>query len=384
MQYEKSKRIINKLILIVTAGAVLFNISCVDQYFVFDSDSSLFKELAYDILQTTAPLDSSAVVLINRNAGLEPYLILGEYRNSRCSILMKFDELPSSITVESAVITLSPRYVFGENPTEFTGTLHEIESDWSEDYIPDVLVSDPLSNFTIHGDTTSVDSIIVPSDLVQHWIDVDTLNYGLFLSFETAGFAKQFYARQNESVTVISIQYMQGDSLVTAQYTSTMDSYLYEGTTLLDEELFVTNYGPHELAMKFDIGTIPDYVTINLAELVLFPKTGSSILGPEEEYIFTAAQIVSESWLPDTVAISSDNVQGGTFFDNMELRIPVTSILQRWVTKTTNSDGMLDNPNYGLMLVSMSEKYDLSEFVFHSSVFEPYIEVSYTQFNPVK
>lgn len=360
-------------------------LSCTTEDFVFNTGDQQYRNTVYQFDDTVVLLDSTEVIGKDVSAGQGPYLILGESEYAKCSLMIRFIGLTHSDTVESAWITLQPKSVIGDSGMTFTGTVHEIDTLWNEENIPEIKYGPSISTFTINGSAGVPDTIPLPIDLVETWIEVaDTLNQGVILIPDNASFAKQYYARQNETVNSLNISFVEGDTVDVREYSSIEDTYITEIKAEHEPGLFMTNYLPHETILQFNLDAIPDNSTINRAEVVMYLDMDASFLG-DEEYQIGSSQITSESWHVDDLTISTERTGLGTIEENGELRIPLTSLTQAWVAKEIDTiTNKLKHPNYGILLSSLFSKSDLSSFVFRTGEYGPKLYVSYTEFKPVK
>jgi len=354
-----------KRMTVLPAVLVFVLLACANQPTEFENGGFAYRENVSRQVEATVFPDTSAVMHRDINAGEKKYLILGQFNQQKCRVLLKFSELPEDVQVHSAALQMIPKHVYGSPQSDFTGMLHVVESAWNETSIPDATFGGARSSFTVHASVRDTDIVEIPVDVMQDWVDSTVINNGMLLSFDNAGFAKQYYSRTNAESVQLQLKYYENDTTIAEQLLKpSEDSYVVEGTAPLDAGYYVTNYGADRLIMRFDLDSIPETAAVNYAELVLTLDPAQSILGPEDEYRFRINLVETASWEAADFSASEDAAASGALDAGNEVHFVVTGMVQDWTSKKADGSGSLLHPNYGMILASYSEKTDLSQFVF--------------------
>jgi hypothetical protein len=256
-----------------------------------------------------------------------------------------------------------------------------------------------LNNLEITLEDEDSLTIVLPDDLVEDWILADSLNFGLALFTEDAGKFLEIYSSEtDEEAPKIYFDYQETaeDSLVTTYKVATHDIHL--GFTDYDYQIFpnrliVSDIQPIRMTMKFDIpaeiftdletAAIEDTalylqrLTINRADLVLSFNENLPAEYPLETGINIDPYILVGDTLnlndPSRPLLDDDDYEDlyiSSSYDSLNsdaFKINITSIVQNLVSG--------EYENYGIMLRSLYEGYDLKHTEF--SV-EPKIEILFT------
>lgn len=373
-----------KVIIVLILGTfVLISVGCNTQPAQFDNDEIPFKDIINTFEQSFAFVDSFLVYVEEGNRGLSPYIFIGEFSQQKCSILLRFINVPDSIIVQSATLTLDPFYIYGSPGAGFTATVHEITSAWSEHEIPDISY-DPVAaaSFVVAPSADISDSVVIPVEIVQGWVDArsDTIlnNYGILITFNDADFAKQYLARAG---VTLALRYIKGETEATSTHNPTADTYIMEGPKDLSPDFLVSNFGSHRIIMRFGFPDIPEKVVINYAELVMKLETDNSFIGPEELQGFRMYRIDSDSWQKDELTFSEDDAISGMLDFNPdvpEVRVIITQFVQRWIIDAAE--------NKGILLTSLRENEGFSKYAFAfdtaDSLMQPFMIIHFSTFNP--
>ncbi len=379
-------------LLLITAAIV----SCDDQPLIFEEDEIPFREPAGNVVETTAVIDSTFFFITDPffGRGNSPNLMLGEYKDLESSILLRFRDISVNVSVDSAQISFIPSFVYGEALESFTAHVFEVTSDWNTVTLPEVTVNPiEVASFQVSSSLEEVERVTIPADLAQKWVDaaVDSTlpNYGILISSDNAGFAKQYiHDVSNPNGPVLNINMLlfysdNGEQAVEILIPSAT-TYLVDGPKVLENGFVLSNFGSHRMAVRFGIGHIPDNAIINFAEMVLVLDEDNSDLKSGETYSLQSHAIISESWDPENIILSIESSQKSTIrlnsnSERFEARFNVKTLFQAWVQSK--------EANNGILFVSGSEGLDFSKFVYFFDTgdggIQPTIQVQYTVFNIV-
>ncbi len=384
-------RIIVTILLVTTAI-----VSCDDQPLIFEEDEIPFREPAGNVIETTAVIDSTFFYIFDPvfGRGDSPNLMLGEYKDQESSILLRFRDIPANVSVDSARISFIPSYVYGEALESFTAHVFEVTSDWNTVTLPEVTVN-PIeaASFQVSSSLEEVELVTIPADLAQKWVDAtgdSTLpNYGILISSDNAGFAKQYiHDVSNPNGPVLDITmllyYSDNGGQDIELLIPTATTYLVDGPKELENGLVLSNFGSHRAVVRFGIDHIPDNAIINFAEMVLVLDEDNSDLKSSETYSLQSNPLISKLWDPDNILLSIAAFQQRTIglnsnTERLEVRFNILSLFQTWVNSRET--------NNGILFTSGTEGLDFSKFVYFFDTgdggIQPTIQVQYTIFNIV-
>ncbi|MCD4830084.1 MAG: DNRLRE domain-containing protein [Candidatus Cloacimonetes bacterium] len=231
--------------------------------------------------------------------------------------------------------------------------------------------------------TTDSDTLLVtlPPDIVQSWIDGDTLNYGLALLSNDEGIC-QFHALGSGNQPQLSVFYTQDDTIATYTFSATADVFVCDGVVQPGELTpdHLANIMPTRLMTKWDLSLeafnailpsthiLPDTTelqrsTINSAELVIMVDSTASFI-PED--IFTVfSYLVIDSVSVDSLPYTSDHLKSYAYtdigaYDDGELTIDLTPIVQAVVAGF--------DENYGFVVSSLQEHRNMGILMLQSGM----------------
>jgi len=385
--------------------------ACTNQPTSIEEGEDFYKDVPHTLVEKTLFPDMVLVVVQEMNHGDDPVMFLGEYDDQQYSLLLQFNELSDSsivflsdsVEIVSARILLSPISVYGDPAGEFTASLHEVYTMWYEEEIYDLDYSSPLTYGIISPAADTQDSIDVPIDLLRQWaLDTLSTNPGVLIRFENASFAKLYHSKEDtvysSSIMKVTFRDNSKDSTWTQTIDPIADTYFNEPKKSTESGLFVTNYGPHRLLLRFNTDSISSHSSITYAELVLKLDIQRSLFDSTSEYSFWAGQLFSDTWLPDDLMIFSDSespVAEGLLDSDDKLHVKVTKHVWNWTSRLTDSDGMIKYPNNGLLLEIDTDLSIPFKCVFYgdessgsaaagdssTAVLRPYLFIKYTEFN---
>ncbi|MFQ6112918.1 MAG: DNRLRE domain-containing protein [bacterium] len=327
--------------------------------------------------------------------GASSVLSLGSFDNIEARIVLKFENLPDTISVLGASLVLHSRAMWGESMQPFTTTIHEVTRDWNEFSVTD----DTLQNgfdavnslgsaliFPTVGDTSLIDTLNVESvridfnnpQLVRSWIDSTKNNYGVLLDFSNSNFIKEFFSRNNTTNQPrLEFHFLKNDTdQDTTSVVATADAYLVR--SLMEPQsgpLYVDNVFSRQSVIKFDLANIPRESTVNKAILKLNVQPENSIL--RNDGITIQIVRLAEPFLPpNTFKVDSLFTGIVALVKDSDSSIPISirSMLQEWTSQ--------EFENHGFIIRTGTPGRDISRVAFFSSAIDssmgPKIEVDFT------
>ncbi len=218
-------------------------------------------------------------------------LLLGEAGGIKNRIILRFSQLPDSVTFDKAWIQLTRRGVIGNFPSDFQATAYPIRETWLADtsqvWLPNpddnIDFSNAMGTLNVTVSDT-VDTVTFNNFGIQRlteWADtangID--NNGLVLNFDGVNFIKEYQARSNVNAggPQLFIQYKDtSDSTITDTLQALFDAFLVEGdfqpvpgrlhtTTLKSPMISVIQFDVTALSNKYPQGVIPVSADLELA-----------------------------------------------------------------------------------------------------------------------
>lgn len=336
----------------------------------------------FDELQFRPALRDS-VIQVQTTTHTGPLLLVGEWSGYQTLSLLKFETLPESIEVASASLTLITYGVIDTQTTvppvvgdSVRFIVSFLESDWSESDVSFETIpkSSPTKIRTIGRSIADTITIPLPEDTVQGWIDATLPNHGLLLSYaeepyepQGQGFIKKFYSSNSQvGPPRLSITWALNDTSDTT-VTRHPDADVFVVNRLekwpFDENpnrLMVGNGFVYRSLLDFFIeDSIPHEATILRGDLTLYIDEMHSFFSSLDVGIYAVTSPTWEDPEFDLYQIAWTTVTADS--DSVVFRI--YSLLQDWI------EG--ERSNFGLMVRSLHEDWDINSFVFHSSSSEP-------------
>ncbi|MFQ5823619.1 MAG: DNRLRE domain-containing protein [bacterium] len=398
-----SIRIISPLIILFIL--VVFNIiSCSEDMPIQDinladpSDRGSIENISINTIDLEVSFSDTVAA-----TGSSEILSLGSYTDIETKILLRFENLPNNILATSAAIVLNTRAIIGESMQPFTATIHQITADWDELSVTDEIFQNsfnidslgsaeifPTVNDTSGIDTLNIGSVRIEFDnpqLVNDWMDSTSMvaNYGVLLDFLNSNFIKEFFSKDNiTNQPMLEIQYLSDSTDTDTTYvTATADAYLVR--SLMEPPsgpLYVDNIFSRQSVIKFDLSKskIPRESTINRAILDLNIQAEHSIL-KDDRFTIQLIRLAEPFVPPNSFKLDSLFFVINTAFDlsNSFLEIPITGMVQNWITQDVN--------NNGFIIRTGTPGRDVSRVAFFSagidSSLAPKVEVDYTVAPPI-
>jgi hypothetical protein len=298
-------------------------------------------------------------------------LLLGEFDNARCRILMKWENLGLvENEILEASILLTSREIFGPTGSKTTiiATVHEVMEDWDELTVTDNSFgngfdSNPVGQGEILsivemtvGDTLlpQIDRIPLTTEgveLVNQWRDTVGVadDRGVVLDFTFGNFLKTFEGRTSldrpRLEMIVALDSVARDTLL---FAPSGDAFLVERRIILEPgPLYVDNAFGHMAVVKFRIDpeTIPRETVINQASLLLEVDSESSLIG-ETGFQFQIIRLAEEFQAPNHVKIDSTFAPLPLIIDKFATTLAINapsiqSLVQDWVSAIAENHGIL-------------------------------------------
>ncbi|MCX6641562.1 MAG: DNRLRE domain-containing protein [bacterium] len=334
----------------------------------------------------------SAFYQSQATTGSSPFIYLGFAQGYEAQGLVKFlptNTFPDSFSVDSLIVSfyLDSVMVAGASPLQISVIPLSQEQTWNEigviwDSTESWQLGDPIAS--LQAPTETGDSVEFPlsspDSLLRAWISAmssDSIDYnnGFYLRVEKNG-DNLIRLGSGESVTStlrpkLEMQLTAYDStdsgyVATEQIVSLYaiyDTFVARDQSILDpSRLYIGNAATYRSNLYFNLdGLFPPYGTsIQRAEVILHADTTSSANLGAIAGAFTLA-MADTSWLinPATASIKFGSVPivGALNSDAATLTINMTSLVYGWIS----------NPgtNFGFLVQSSSEFYDISRTVFY-------------------
>jgi len=339
------------------------------------------------------------------STGASPFLGLGSFSNIESRILLRFSDIPDTVDITKAVLVMDTNTLFsdGRSKSEFKAVVRKINEPWDEGTVNDVnfnydttsfisqaIVKSRIADFS-SADSSGIESIRFEFDaagvaLVQSWVSPTASDtHGVLIDYEDGGFIKEFFSR-NGTITItrprIELQVSKNGVIVdTLVSLPTSDAFLVRKLAEPDEgPLYMDNLFSHQSFIKFALDSIPQFSTINRAELVLNLDKASSRL-KDTSFSFLVASL-SEFSSPNSAEIDSlvPFISSNLYPSTTELRINLRGMLQLLTSQGRKSDGFL--------LRATSQGRDVSRAAFYSratdKLLAPKIEVEYTSISGIE
>ena len=288
--------------------------------------------------------------------GRSIYLSLGSFKNIETRILLRFDNIPDSVT--AATITLIPHAIVGDSSGSFTATVHQILTDWDEPTVTDsnfvnMFEPNPIGSAEVFPtvskivdslSTTDTLRIEIDAEVVNTWID-STANKGVLINFSNDGFIKEFFSRENASNRPqLEIQFAENGSALDTTLTVRADAYLVR--SLADpppEPLYVGNAIRHQSVIEFDLTNIQREATINKAILKLNAQEENSLL-KDDGILLEFLRLKEPFEDHDSIRLDSSLVIRpiSSFGGSDSLNIQV--FVQEWISERFENNGFIIRP----------------------------------------
>jgi hypothetical protein len=339
-----------------------------------------------EILQAenAAQADTTAGKILSNGASTR--LLLGLFNNTQSKILMRFASFPKGVSVRTASLILPTHRVLGTG-ADFEATAHRIVSDWNDSTVTNENFGnafDPLVAGRQMIAAVDTDSVVIALDqsLVSGWMDSSIANYGVLVQAPGAGFAKQFYSRNNSApAPILRLEYSNNGVDSTKSISVSKDAFIFEFLQPPPSgPLYVSNGTDYRTLVKFDLTNYPSNATINRAQLILTVDVENTHITPDLLNVYLLG-IGKNSFDPlaavedSTFLISLQSVTDSTATVVFEMR----SVVQNWLRQVDDSSHL---NNFGIAVVGQTPVLDLQQLAIHSKesnpALAPKLKIDYT------
>ena len=325
---------------------------------------------------------------------LSSYLHLGGYNGNMSRSLIKFSmiDVPDTITVDSAIVTLYVNNVLGSAELPFIPTVRQITGSWEtseitwDNFESSNITENALTFTETLADTDSV-LFTLPPTLIQSWIDTtdQTENNGILLTYtslDTGSLVQYYSSNAYEAVyPKLTLFYMEDTTQMVKDVFPAKDTYISNSQQTPDKDrLWIANSIAFRSLLYFNIDTIPANATINKATLILHADTSQSFPNNDNPFDVDCFPISDTSWSIPQVSVDSSFFASGEIWGTLEentdiLRMNITKIVEFWIYE------ILD-VNAGILLSGKFEEDNTLQRAFYSttadSALRPYLEIFYS------
>ncbi|NQT25023.1 DNRLRE domain-containing protein [candidate division KSB1 bacterium] len=323
-----------------------------------------------DSVFTESPSNSSSYYL---------YTYTGDDLDDRAVSTVLFPPLADSTNIDSVKLYLHQSESNMENGS-FSVSLHTWNQDWQDavdngDDFPDALIPDIISTWEITEDSVGNNSYTF--DLDPDWVEtwLDTTGFILIIDEMDNNAYARFYSKQNSDDLKPRLDfYIDGDTLVTETVYPLSDTYYVQKPAPNRPDLLFMDNGTHDrIRLQFDVSSVAEDITINLARLILYVDTLVSQPDPSEYYNLSAYRLIED--YANGLEYDASNSSFGTLETGQNsLSISVTAIVQGWTSNTYD--------NFGFLLKGYSEGLTMDRRGFYMNVQDstrmPRLELYYT------
>jgi len=376
---------------------ILFILSCSDE------PSSIGANLIVDDVIAVSSFDTKDTPVYQTSSyfkkivplGLSSKILIGIKDDIVASTLMKFlffiddslkdDFLNDAININEAFIELTPQYTFTDTTASMDFTVHKINSEWSANtftvdslsglvYEPDDLSSN--KNFTDTLYTFNLNSDLVLSWIKNSYDSTLESNNGIYYKPAlSSGKVVGFQALTTTSTDAAKIKIVIEKP---GAFIDTVKGFIFLDVSVVDSDSLILPEGEvgvqasvtNQTKLFFDIGTIPDDIIINNAELILSADTlnfvtGSSFSDKVQAYRITDSTNSEIDENNGVILIRENDTYTGN----------ITDIFSSWI---------LNNNEQGLIIRSENIVEGLELFTFRGSDYpdstlRPRIRVTFTE-----
>ena len=326
------------------------------------------KGVVADTLITTLEIEEtfSDTLVATGNA---PLLLLGAFKNIETNILLKFENIPDTVTITNATISIRTRELLGDNrnKSSFMASIHAVREDWEEGKVTEDNFANSFdANAIASAEILSVSGTALDSnvtrietvrfslnsegvDLVKSWADTTLENFGFLVNFDLdqSLFIKEFYSKDalTQPLPTLDLEILDGTEKDTLFIPVTADAYLF--SSLIEPpagRLYVDNVFSRQTVVKFDLSGIDSLATINRADLILTLDRDNSIIGVDP-FILQMITLDTPFESPESVELGTISVDPLVIplitRDMTTVTIPIRSIIQLWVNNRIDNNGFL-------------------------------------------
>lgn len=301
--------------------------------------------------------------------GRAPLLLLGVFKNIETNILLKFENIPDTVTITNATISIRTRELFGDNrnKSSFMASIHAVREDWQEEKVTDdnfarsfdanaIASAEILSvaGTALDSNLTRIETVRFPLnsegvDLVKSWVDTTADNFGFFLNFDPQSlFIKEFFSKDDpnrQPMPTLDLEVLDGTEKDTIFIPVSADAYLFSSSIEPPAgRLYVDNAFGRQIVVKFDLSGIDSLSTINRADLTLSLDVENSVLG-NDPFVLQMITLDSPFETPETLSLGTIAVDPQVIplinRGETTITIPITNIIQLWVNNRIDNNGLL-------------------------------------------
>jgi len=302
--------------------------------------------------------------------GRTPLLLLGAFKDIETRILLKFDNIPDTVTITNATISIRTRELFGDNrnKSSFMASIHAVREDWEEEKVTDDNFANSfdinamasaeilsVAGTVLDSNLTRIETVRFPLnsegvDLVKSWVDTTADNFGFFLNFDPGQsfFIKEFFSKDDpnlQPLPTLDLEVLEGTEKDTIFIPVTADAYLFSSSVEPPAgRLYVDNVFSRQTVIKFDLSGIDSLSTINRADLTLRLDGDNSILG-NDPFVLQMISLDSPFETPETLSLGAISVDPAVipliFRGETAITIPITNFIQLWVNNRIDNNGFL-------------------------------------------
>lgn len=301
--------------------------------------------------------------------GNAPLLLLGAFKNIETNILLKFENIPDTVTITNATISIRTRELLGDNrnKSSFMARIHAVREDWEEGKVTEDNFANSFdANAIASAEILSVAGTALDSnltrietvrfslnsegvDLVKSWADTTSENFGFLVNFDLdqSLFIKEFYSKDalTQPLPTLDLEILDGTEKDTLFIPVTADAYLF--SSLIEPpagRLYVDNVFSRQTVVKFDLSGIDSLATINRADLILTLDRDNSIIGVDP-FILQMISLDTPFESPESVELGTISVDPLVIplitRDMTTVTIPIRSLIQLWVNNRIDNNGFL-------------------------------------------
>lgn len=362
VEKSKAKRALKKLSLLFFT---LFLFGCAkepnDVGFGLLPDNELFNVKVYeDSVEVYAENIQNFVSNSSSNV-----LLIGNYDNISCSILIRFDvpDTLKDVKMEWAQIRLfRSKFFIGDSTLPVHFTAHKVLSNYY----------DTLYDAQIIGEFNSVPDSVnyfkIDTGVVREWLN--GRNYGLYLKPQNSGVIWGFNSLDEILFTpALEIVIRRENDLDTVRFFYGSDGYIARLNEQIDTNYIVLQAGVGlRSILKFDVSRLPKNIIINRAEVTLYLKEKKKYKDGVDSIL--AGFITDVNLVKRSIGGFEGNYLGvRNPLDTIEYIIPLTTPVQRWVNGEANN---------GILVRSFSEVDNFDRLVFHYTDRKPKLKIYYT------
>lgn len=283
-------------------------------------------------------------------------LLAGQYDQYSSSFAIRFANLLDridSVSVKSADLLLHYRYRIPVSSDSMVRlSIHPITQVWEEttvnlEELATQYEADPIAEPEVGIDSTGILQLALPVAYVQDVIYRRRENTGLLIKNLTPGKIVAFDSDELASGPAIRIRYDKEGKTDSVTVTATEGVSLFQsGFQLPEDRLVVGNEDFFATFVYFDHESIPQYATVNNAYLTLVLDRENSFYPENHANVFSILAAGTDNWDIELGQVDSSRVDTTHFLGGKEVRIDVTSFLQRWVNGEAENHGLRITPRY--------------------------------------